>query len=134
MFEAGHPYKDVVEDVEQVRFHCSEDIHDWAQITAHETMIDGVVTHGAPYINVYADAEELTGEQAGEVIEALRVARIRLDEINAGSQRCTPWRGSGPTALRPCSDRSGSSNQRGTSPTASDRTRTSSNFANRSWR
>src|SRR5665213_2461216 len=44
MFEAGHPYKEIVEDVEQVRFHCSEDIDQWAQIVAHETMIDGAVT------------------------------------------------------------------------------------------
>ena len=84
IFEAGHPYKGVPE-VEQFRSHCSKDIQDWAQICAHESVVDGVVTQGAPYINVYADAEELTGEQAGEVIEALRVARVRLDEINAGS-------------------------------------------------
>ena len=85
MFEAGHPYKEIVEDVEQVRFHCSEDIDQWAQIVAHESVIDGAVTLGTPYINVYADAEELTAAQASEVIDALHIAREILGEIIAGS-------------------------------------------------
>ena len=83
MFEAGHPYKEIGK--ERCRMHCSKDFGQWAQIMAEESMIDGVVILGAPYISVFADAEELTAEQASEVIGALQVARLKLDEISGAA-------------------------------------------------
>jgi len=95
MFEAGHPYKGIGEAGVRSRGHCSADIEDWAQIMVEETMIDGVVVLGSPYISVCADAEELDGAQAAEVIDALQIARGRLHDILwAGFQvtnACPPW-------------------------------------------